>query len=202
VALAEAEWQGCDAVVVEDEVSELVQAADGVWKHGECVVGDVEHAQMQHVEHVAGDGAEGAGADVERQRGDGLFAQQQVAQQLVGCIGLDEGRREEGQGVAGDAQGLQRSQEEAEVGGQHVQAVVAQVDLEEQRQRAAAGGGAHELVGADVEVGEGGEAGEAVGEGVEVVALEQQRLQLVAGLVVLGEVYSRNLVTCNKFLGL
>jgi hypothetical protein len=83
-----------------------------------------------------------------------------------------------------------------------VQAVVAQVDLEEQRQRAAAGGGAHELVGADVEVGEGGEAGEAVGEGVEVVALEQQRLQLVAGLVVLGEVYSRNLVTCNKFLGL
>jgi hypothetical protein len=38
-------------------------------------------------------------------------------------------------------------------------------------------------------VGEGGEAGETIRQGVEVVALEQQGLQLMAGLVVLGKIY-------------
>ena len=81
-----------------------------------------------------------------------------------------------------------------------MQVVVAQVDLEQQREGAAAGGRPHELVRADVEVREGAEAGEAVGEGVEIIALEQEGLQLVAGLVMLGKIYSGYLVACSREL--
>ena len=47
---------------------------------------------------------------------------------------------------------------------------------------------------------EGAQTGQAVGESVKVVALEQQSLQLVAGLVMLGEIYSGYLVACSREL--
>jgi hypothetical protein len=106
VALPEAQGQRCDEVVVEDEVRQLVQATYGVREHGEAIVGDVENAQVQHLEHVTGNMAQRAAADVERQSSVGLFHQKQVSQQLVGGIGLNQGRWQQRQGVSGNAQRL------------------------------------------------------------------------------------------------